>query len=560
MEVMDVITERNDEMQINWKSLVLGSLSVYCLTHPLTLAGQDVVAAISATTITNGIGMKLVRIPAGRFSMGSPASELGSEEQEVLHKVELTQEYYLGATEVTEQQWATVMLPPFTTETIEKRDPETNRLVKREVLQVREPKLDSQLPMTGISWQEATEFCRRLGELPEEKKESRRYRLPTEAEWERACRAETSTAYSFGDDRGKLKDHAWYGEDDVQRVGQFKPNAWGLYDMHGNAAEWCHDYFGDYPEQLIKNPIGPSELRMFERVIRGGSFESKESQCRSAWRGKEMPYRRAGEIGFRVVLAAEISIDLPSELNSIGQRLVTIPAGSFLQGSGEGDETERPEHKVTISRPYQISATEVTKGQWKEIMKTTPWKSNNLVVEGDDYPVTNVTWEDALAFCRQLSSRAEEQGAGRVYRLPTEAEWEFACRGTLDAEYSFGDDPRLLNAFAWYKENSEGVRHPVGTKLPNEFGLFDMHGNVWEWCSDWYGDYTDGLAVDPSGPHAGDFRVIRGGCWISAARDSRSASRSRYTPSIRSSDLGFRIAVSSSGIPQSPEAAQEVKE
>ncbi|MFM8324114.1 MAG: formylglycine-generating enzyme family protein, partial [Pirellulaceae bacterium] len=269
-------------MPLNSKWFHFASSTLIGLLLPATATfGQDADVAPSVKEITNSIGMKLVRIPAGRFSMGSPASEPGSEEHEVLHKVELTQDYFMGVTEVTEQQWATVMLPAFTTQTVEKRDPETKRLIKREEVQVREPKLDSQLPMTGISWLEAMEFCRRLGELPEEKKEGRRYRLPTEAEWERACRADTSSAYSFGDDRSKLKEFAWYGGQEAKPVGQLKPNAWGLFDMHGNAAEWCYDFFGAYAEGLIENPSGPERLLSvqfeIQRVIRGGSMESKEA-------------------------------------------------------------------------------------------------------------------------------------------------------------------------------------------------------------------------------------------------------------------------------------------
>jgi formylglycine-generating enzyme required for sulfatase activity len=474
-----------------------------------------------------------------------------------LHKVELTQDYFMGVTEVTEQQWATVMLPAFTTKTVERRDPETNRLIKREEVQVREPKLDSQLPMTGISWQEAMEFRRRLGELPEEKKEGRRYRLPTEAEWERACPAETSSAYSFGDDRAELKDYAWYGSKEVKPVGQLKPNPWGLYDMHGNVAEWCHDHYGAYPEGLVNDPSSPEKLMSLERVVRGGWFESKESWCRSGWRSKGNPEAQSKSVGFRLVLGPEIpSRDLPSEMNSIGQRLVTIPAGKFLMGSDRGAYDERPVREVTISRPFQLSATEVTQGQWQAVMGTTPWKGKNYVIEGDDYPATYVSWDDAMEYCRRLSSRPDEKKSGRVYRLPTEAEWEYACRGGISAEYSFGADDRMLGSFGWYEENSKGNPQPVGKKLPNAFGLFDMHGNVYEWCSDRYESdyYGKAPATDPQGPTSGSDRVYRGGGWNDEAALCRSAYRRGPDPSSRRYFIGFRVALSSPGIPKPPEA------
>jgi formylglycine-generating enzyme required for sulfatase activity len=540
--------------------VLLGCMSWLFLGWQVRVSGQ--VDDPSSTRLTNSIGMKLVRIPAGRFSMGSPASEPGSEEHEVLHKVELTQDYFMGVTEVTEQQWATVMLPAFTTQTVERRDPETNRLIKREEVQVREPKLGSQLPMTGISWQEAMDFCRRLGDLPEEKKEGRRYRLPTEAEWERACRAETSSAYSFGDDRSKLKDYAWHGSKEAKPVGQLKPNPWGLYDMHGNAAEWCYDYYGAYPEGLVNDPSSPEKLMSLERVVRGGWFESKESWCRSGWRRRSDPGAQSKSVGFRVVLGPEIpSRDLPSEMNSIGQRLVTIPAGEFLMGRSErGGDEERPVREVTISRPFQFSATEVMQGQWQAVMGTTPWKGKDSVIEGDDYPATYVSWDDAMEFCRRLSSRPDEKKSGRVYRLPTEAEWEYACRGGIAAEYGFGDDERMLGSFGWFDRNSEGHPQPVGKKLPNAFGLLDMHGNVWEWCSDVYAKdyYRNAPGVDPHSAKGSYLHVIRGGSWYDVAASSRSASRFyAHRTDSDNSNYGFRVAASFSEVTQSVDVGKE---
>ncbi len=293
-----------------------------------------------------------------------------------------------------------------------------------------------------------------------------------------------------------------------------------------------------------------------ERVVRGGWFESKESWCRSGWRGSEDPETQSKSVGFRLVLGPEIpSRDLPSEMNSIGQRLVTIPAGKFLMGSERGEDNERPVREVTISRPFQLSATEVTQGQWKAVMGTTPWKGEDRVIEGDDYPATYVSWDDAMEYCRRLSSRPDEKKSGRVYRLPTEAEWEYACRGGIAAEYGFGDDKRMLGSFGWFDRNSEGHPQPVGKKLPNAFGLLDMHGNVFEWCSDWYESdyYGKAPVIDPQGPTSGSLRVPRGGGWDFGAAGCRSADRDGYYPSDRNDGgdgIGFRVALSSSGIPK----------
>ena len=512
---------------------------------------QEALSASSLPTLTNSIGMKLVQIPAGRFSMGSPASEPGSEEHEVLHKVELTQPYYLGITEVTEHQWAMVMEDAFRTEESEVRDPETNRLIRKEEIQIRNPKLDSQLPITNVSWEQAVEFCERLGQLPEEKKEGRNYRLPTEAEWEHACRAGTASAYSFGDDRSMLRTYGWQGVNQPQPVGQKKPNPWGLYDMHGNVAEWCFDYYGSYPEDLVVDPIGPKHLLSLERVIRGGSFDRKESQCRSSWRSKFWD-RKQPTIGFRVVLGPLIGdAALPSLVNSIGQRLVTIPAGRFMMGSEKGESNARPVHEVTISMPFAMATTEVTQSQWKAVMGTEPWKGKKYVTEGTDYPATHISWDDAVEFCRRLSALPQERAWGRVYRLPTEAEWEYACRGGSNKAYYFGDDEGILGDFAWYSSNNKSSPQPVGLKLPNAFGLHDMHGNVWEWCSDWYDEYSKAAVSNPTGPRDGSHRVLRGGRWDDEAAYCRSAGRSGSDPSPRyDSDYGFRVALSSSGIPK----------
>ena len=508
---------------------------------------QEALSDSSLPTLTNSIGMKLVQIPGGRFSMGSPASEPGSEEHEVLHKVELTQPYYLGITEVTEHQWAMVMEDAFRTEEREVRDPETNRLIRKEEIQIRNPKLDSQLPITNVSWEQAVEFCERLGQLPEEKKEGRNYRLPTEAEWEHACRAGTASAYSFGDDRSMLRTYGWQGVNQPQPVGQKKPNPWGLYDMHGNVAEWCFDYYGSYPEDLVVDPIGPKHLLSLERVIRGGSFDRKESQCRSSWRSKFSGGKQP-TIGFRVVLGPAAA--LPSVVNSIGQRLITIPAGRFVMGSEKGKSDSRPVHEVTISMRFAMATTEVTQSQWKAVMGTEPWKGKSYVTEGADYPATYISWDDAVEFCRRLSALPEERAAGRVYRLPTEAEWEYACRGGSNKTYYFGDDAGILRDYAWYSLNTKKSSQPVGLKLPNGYGLYDMHGNVWEWCSDWYDEYLEGAVSDPTGPREGSLRVNRGGSWNADAAYCRSANRDGDEPVDRGSYLGFRVALSSP--PESP--------
>lgn len=238
--------------------------------------------------------------------------------------------------------------------------------------------------------------------------------------------------------------------------------------------------------------------------------------------------------------------------NSIGIELKLIPAGRFTMGQAGRDSHETP-HQVTLTKPFYIGVYEVTNAQWKWVMENEPsnWKDA-------DRPVERVSWDDAVEFCRKLSALPEERKARRVYRLPTEAEWEYACRAGTDTKYSFGDDESKLGEYGWFEGNSDKETHPVGKKKPNAWGLFDMHGNVWEWCSDWYGEYPNRAVTDPQGPSIASDRVPRGGSWSTPARNCRSATRSRLSPSYRDDNLGFRLALSSSGVqPGPPEAAVE---
>ena len=186
-----------------------------------------------------------------------------------------------------------------------------------------------------------------------------------------------------------------------------------------------------------------------------------------------------------------------------------------------------------------MSKYEVTQAQYKAVMGTNP-----SYRKGDNKPVESVSWHDAVAYCAKLTEQEKAAGrlpAGYEYRLPTEAEWEYACRAGTTTEYSFGNDENQLGAYAWY--NSIAPTHPVGQKKPNGWGLYDMHGNVWEWCLDWHGDYPGGSTADPQGPTVGTSCVRRGGRWGSPARYCRSATRDYSQPNFRHSGVGFRIVL-----------------
>jgi len=257
----------------------------------------------------------------------------------------------------------------------------------------------------------------------------------------------------------------------------------------------------------------------------------------------------AGDIASvkKTLTRAQLAVGDPI-VNSIGMVLVPIPAGEFMMGSPESEEdrqNDETQHCVTLTKSFHLGRIEVTQEQWKAVMGTTPWKRKPFVKEGDDYPASYVSWNDAVNFCRKLSKKE-----GVEYRLPTEAEWEYACRAGTTTVYSFGDDEAQLGEYAWYVKNAsprEKYPHIVGQKKTNPWGLHDMHGNVDEWCQDWYAyrRYPSGDVTDPVGPDSALHRVHRGGSWILHARYCRSAVRLWRPPSYRFSFLGFRVLRSS---------------
>ena len=250
-------------------------------------------------------------------------------------------------------------------------------------------------------------------------------------------------------------------------------------------------------------------------------------------------------------------------VNSIGIELNCIEPGTFMMGKGKSAVA------VTLTKLFWLGKTEVTQGQFKKVMGTEPWKggespyvrvwgininTQDYVQADKDCPATYVDWNDATAFCQKLTDLERKAGklqAGESYRLPTEAEWEYACRAGTTTEYSFGDDEEQLGEYAWFKGNAldvgEQYAHKVGLKKPNPWGLHDMHGNVWEWCSDWYAGKLSG-GIDPAAVaiFLASARVIRGGGWGAPRGGCRSANRGGNDPSFRSNGLGFRVARSQS--------------
>jgi formylglycine-generating enzyme required for sulfatase activity len=243
--------------------------------------------------------------------------------------------------------------------------------------------------------------------------------------------------------------------------------------------------------------------------------------------------------------------------NSIGMKLALIPAGKFLMGSppdekGRGDDEEQ--HEVEITRPFYLGIHEVTQAQYEQVMDANPAFFTKGHDGGPDHPVESVSWQDAKDFCDKLSALGKERAAKRVYRLPTEAEWEYACRGgarentpchfgtslsstqaNFNGNFPYGDAP---------KGRSLERTTPVGSYPPNGFGLFDMHGNVWEWCADWYDKdyYRNSPKKDPQGPlEKTGRRVLRGGSWRDYGGNCRAANRDWNDPAGHVVNVGFRV-------------------
>jgi formylglycine-generating enzyme required for sulfatase activity len=268
--------------------------------------------------------------------------------------------------------------------------------------------------------------------------------------------------------------------------------------------------------------------------------------CQEPLRAKDASEEQAdklGEVAHPKMMIVEVA--------SVQMVFVLIPKGKFMMGSPkteDGHQGDENQHEVEITKPFYLAKYPVTQQQYKALMKKNPSyfqagkEGGDKVkdLDTDAFPVESVSWKDAQAFCRAMRYKDKY---GRKFRLPTEAEWEYACRAGTKTVYWFGDDPKKLGDHDWFSENSIHRTHVVGTKNANPWGLYDLHGNVWQWCQDVSGDYPKEAVTDPQGPNEGFKRMIRGGCWGSDAWLCRSAKRSSYLPEYRYDFLGFRVAV-----------------
>lgn len=252
---------------------------------------------------------------------------------------------------------------------------------------------------------------------------------------------------------------------------------------------------------------------------------------------KTLPKRIEGPAGIKMVL-------IPPGQFMMGSKLKPEEVARKYGGDAEYYTDEGPQRRVTITQPFYMGETEVTQAQYESVTKKYPWLGEDYKRMGDTYPASYVSWHDAISFCKALSERT-----GASFWLPTEAQWEYACRAGSASAFHFGDDAGQLRHYAWYTGNAWDVdkkyAHKVAQKRPNAFGLYDMHGNVYEWCADWYAESYDAQdLIDPKGPGSGRYRVARGGAWDTRPRWCRSANHYGVTPGSRGSNTGFRVVVS----------------
>jgi formylglycine-generating enzyme required for sulfatase activity len=520
----------------------VNSSGAYVLTYSVSDgAGNDSnvtrtvnVGMATTHTVQGASNLQMLWVEPGTFTMGSPSSETGRSSNETEHNVTLTQGFYLGKYEVTQAQYQAVMTG------------NSNGLSATP-----SQYSGNNRPVEKVTWNDAQVFLTRLnaaeqaaGRLPA----GWSYVLPTESEWEYACRAGTTTAYSWGNSIATSNANYNSNIGQTTDIGQYAANPWGFFDMHGNVWEWTVDWSVTYPSGTVTDPTGPASGS--SRALRGGGWDLAGSYLRSAKRGGNPPVHLGNALGFRVGFKFTGVHTVASASNL---QMLWVEPGTFTMGSPTseaGRQSDREdEHNVTLTKGFYLGKYEVTQAQYEAVMtgNTNSLSATPSQYTGNDRPVEKVSWDDAQIFLTRLN--AAEQTAGRLpagwsYVLPTESEWEYACRAGTTTAYSWGATIATTNAN--YNNNIAQTRD-VGQYAANPWGFFDMHGNVWEWTADWYqAAYPSGAVADPTGPASGSYRVQRGGSWYHPGTNLRSALRSNLTPGFRNHDLGFRVGFKAS--------------
>jgi formylglycine-generating enzyme required for sulfatase activity len=496
--------------------------------------------------LPKGVKLELALIPPGHFRMGTE----GDNFNEVAHDVTITKPFYMAVTETTQEQYEAV---------IGKNPSEFS--AHGNLKEKLAPGTDTaKFPVDSVTWPEAEAFGKAIGA-----------QLPTEAQWEYACRSGTTTKYYFGETfngtEANVKDT---GLERTTKVASYPANAFGLFDMFGNVREWCRDWYADKFDELgDKDPERTSKQSEDHRVLRGGSWNYAIKVGRSAHRDHStLSSARNIGIGFRVIVYLPSSGPAPSLLSALTEKEAKKLQADWAAKLKLPVETSNKIGMTTILVPpagepllraYYLGKYEVTQVEWEIVMGFNPsgFGPKNPKAAGLDtskFPVENLNWFECVEFLNKLSDLegfkpyydlTVKKRAGRSidvaevkilggagYHLPTDAEWEHACRAGTKTKYHCGDKDEDLPEYAWFKDNSDGRTHAVGEKKPNAFGFYDMHGNVREWNEDML---TNSQTQAPE-------RVNRGGYFNNPAKFCTVSSRYSNDPALRTPYYGLRVA------------------
>ncbi|MFN6393190.1 MAG: SUMF1/EgtB/PvdO family nonheme iron enzyme [Aphanizomenon sp.] len=624
----------------NQEGLKLEQIEVVTVKFGELIQRQRRIARYFVEDLSNGVILEMAAIPGGTFMMGSPENEEGRQNNESPQHQVTVPSFFIGKYPVTQAQYQAIM----------GANPSYFK--------------GSNRPVECVSWNDAVAFCEKLSQ-----KIGKTYRLPSEAEWEYACRAGTTTPFHFGEmittDLANYDGNFTYGDGikgiyrkETTEVGSFGvANNFGLYDMHGNVREWCQDnWHNKYKGAPTDGSVWVKNVKHTDiRLLRGGSWVTYPKDCRSVYR--DSCYRPAcTDLGFRIVCSGPslegaailvgiervklrlknpdlkvriaaleqslnygeqgldlviaglkdeswdiqnaaylilnsrteprikqilekpnqeglkleqievVTVDKFGEIiqyqpriaryfledlgNGVNLETAAIPGGTFMMGSPENEakrrDSESPQHQVTVPS-FFMGKYPVTQAQYQAIMGANPSR-----FKGSNRPVECVKWYNAVAFCEKLS-----QITGKTYRLPSEAEWEYACRAGTTTPFHFGEtitaDLANYNGNFTYGDGIKGIYRKETTEVgsfgvANNFGLYDMHGNVCEWCQDnWHSNYegapTDGSAwLDIEWNTTA--KQVRGGSWVFNPGNCRSAYRRYYNLDYYGNDIGFRVGCS----------------
>lgn len=499
--------------------------------------GDDIndedISELTWTIKVGDVSFTMVGVGGGTFQMGD-----NNTYDKPVHEVSLSS-FCIGQTEVTQNLWYAVMGYKPT-----KYGSQWSSYLG----------MGDTYPVYYVSWDDCQEFIAKLNEMT-----GLEFRMPTEAEWEFAARGgKKSKGYKYSGSNA-IADVAWYKTKaglGVYGVARKEPNELGIFDMTGNVYEWCSDWYGNYTSDAQINPTGPETGE--RRVYRGGSTNSQQSECLVSYRSSGEPEWRGWPAGLRLVVSGKLpdkystsgnqSDDEEEEegvqkftVGNVSFKMVRVDGGTFqMGGNSTGVNDASPVHQVSLTT-YSIGQTEVTQALWTAVMG-----QNSLWTDGvyDDLPAYQLSWNDCQDFIAKLNEMT-----GQKFRMPTEAEWEYAARGGSKSQGYLYSGGNYIDDVAWYADNSSGF-NIVAKKQPNELGIYDMSGNVYEWCNDWYDIYTSDAQFNPTGPSSSGtsttgiyMHVMRGGSSFSTSSECVVSARSKAAPSGRTALYGLRLAL-----------------